>query len=225
MLEFKKFNILLVEDDFEMQNNMSKILSFIFKKVYVTSNGVNALEIIKKNDIHIIITDYEMPFMNGYELVKKIRDENLKIPIIMLSNYTDKNKLINCVPLKLVSYLEKPVIYEELINTLNICINEIKSSSTFDFKIVDNIKYNSKTKSLIKNNKIIKLTDYETSVIEILIKKKNQIVDKNNLINILSKNNFVDEVTLKNVIYRLKKKLTNDLIVNHKNIGYMLISN
>lgn len=59
-----------------------------------------------------------MPLMNGYELCKEIRIINSKIPLTIMSNYSDKEKLLKSISLELSEYLVKPVEYQQLIDTL-----------------------------------------------------------------------------------------------------------
>ncbi|MCG3657840.1 response regulator transcription factor [Aliarcobacter butzleri] len=220
MFEFKNFSILFVEDDLEIQKNMSKILSLLCNKVYVASNGLEAYEIFTNNVIHIIITDYEMPFINGYDLVLKIREISQNIPIIILSNYTDKEKLLKCIPLNLTSYLEKPIIYEKLLETLQLCKNQIENNATLYLTINDSLKYDFNTKSLIQNGNYIKLTTLEIQIFEYLLNKKNQLVYNDELLSVIFENDYYGNI--KNIIYRLRKKVSKDVIVNYKNLGYML---
>lgn len=220
MFEFKNFSILFVEDDLEIQKNMSKILSLLCNRVYVASNGLEAYEIFTNNVIHIIITDYEMPFINGYDLVLKIREISQNIPIIILSNYTDKEKLLKCIPLNLTSYLEKPIIYEKLLETLQLCKNQIENNATLYLRINDSLKYDFNTKSLIQNGNYIKLTTLEIQIFEYLLNKKNQLVYNDELLSVIFENDYYGNI--KNIIYRLRKKVSKDVIVNYKNLGYML---
>jgi len=220
LFEFKNFSILFVEDDLEIQKNMSKILSLLCNKVYVASNGLEAYEIFTNNVIHIIITDYEMPFINGYDLVLKIREISQNIPIIILSNYTDKEKLLKCIPLNLTSYLEKPIIYEKLLETLQLCKNQIENNATLYLTINDTLKYDFNTKSLIQNGNYIKLTTLEIQIFEYLLNKKNQLVYNDELLSVIFENDYYGNI--KNIIYRLRKKVSKDVIVNYKNLGYML---
>ncbi|BAK70700.1 response regulator transcription factor [Aliarcobacter butzleri] len=220
MFEFKNFSILFVEDDLEIQKNMSKILSLLCNKVYVASNGLEAYEIFTNNVIHIIITDYEMPFINGYDLVLKIREISQNIPIIILSNYTDKEKLLKCIPLNLTSYLEKPIIYEKLLETLQLCKNQIENNATLYLTINDTLKYDFNTKSLIQDGNYIKLTTLEIQIFEYLLNKKNQLVYNDELLSVIFENDYYGNI--KNIIYRLRKKVSKDVIVNYKNLGYML---
>ncbi|MDN5111273.1 response regulator transcription factor [Aliarcobacter butzleri] len=220
MFDFKNFSILFVEDDLEIQKNMSKILSLLCNKVYVASNGLEAYEIFTNNVIHIIITDYEMPFINGYDLVLKIREISQNIPIIILSNYTDKEKLLKCIPLNLTSYLEKPIIYEKLLETLQLCKNQIENNATLYLRINDSLKYDFNTKSLIQDGNYIKLTTLEIQIFEYLLNKKNQLVYNDELLSVIFENDYYGNI--KNIIYRLRKKVSKDVIVNYKNLGYML---
>ncbi|MEV9498440.1 response regulator transcription factor [Aliarcobacter butzleri] len=220
MFEFKNFSILFVEDDLEIQKNMSKILSLLCNRVYVASNGLEAYEIFTNNVIHIIITDYEMPFINGYDLVLKIREISQNIPIIILSNYTDKEKLLKCIPLNLTSYLEKPIIYEKLLETLQLCKNQIENNATLYLRINDSLKYDFNTKSLIQDGNYIKLTTLEIQIFEYLLNKKNQLVYNDELLSVIFENDYYGNI--KNIIYRLRKKVSKDVIVNYKNLGYML---
>ncbi|MBL3519095.1 response regulator transcription factor [Arcobacter lanthieri] len=223
MIKLKNFNILFVEDDLEIQSNMNKILGMIFNKVFIADDGLEALKIFDENIIHLIITDYEMPNMDGYEFSKKIRERSFNLPIIILSNHTDKDKLLKCIPLNLTSYLEKPIIYEKLLKVLMICEKQIDEYSIFRYKLDNNTIYNFRSKELIQDITNIKLTSLEIIIFEYLLDKKNQIVSKEELLHILNKDDYYDDVSLKNIIYRLKKKFnSNSLIINQKNIGYML---
>lgn len=225
MTNFKNFSILYVEDDLEVQTNIGKILSLLFQKVYITSNGAEAFEIFKKNEIHIILTDYEMPILNGYELIVKIRELSETIPVVILSNHTEKEKLLKCIPLKLTQYLEKPIIYEKLLEILNDCKKVVEKHINIKYIINKTTSYDPNAKLLFVNDKKIELTALEIEVFEYLYNKKNQLVFKDELITLIWKEEKYSEDALKNLIYRLRKKVGKELIENHKNLGYLLKSN
>ena len=113
--DLKSLNALLVEDEIEIQQTFHETLKYFFNDVYVLNNGLEALNFMKStNDVNVVFTDYEMPYMNGYELVKEIREFNKKIPITIISNHDDKEKLQKCMPLGLYGYLFKPLQYDKL---------------------------------------------------------------------------------------------------------------
>ncbi|AXH09042.1 two-component system response regulator [Malaciobacter halophilus] len=220
---FKNLTILYVEDDLEIQSNIKKILDLLFAEVYIANNGKEALDIFKTNYIHIVLTDYEMPYLNGYELTQQIRQLSEHIPIVILSNHTEKEKLLKCIPLKLTNYLEKPLEYEKLMDSLNKCKEQLENKDLLNIQITKELAYNMGTKKLSKEFEIIELTALEIDIFEALLNKKNQVIDKNKLISLAnSKTTGFTEGSLKNIIYRLRKKVGKEIITNYKNMGYCL---
>lgn len=90
----KKLTLLLIEDDKELKDGLSETLSIFFNKILTAENGIEALKILESNNIDMIITDYVMPLMDGEEFCRNIRNKNYKIPITIISNYYEKEKLI-----------------------------------------------------------------------------------------------------------------------------------
>ncbi|MFY9075939.1 DNA-binding response regulator [Malaciobacter mytili] len=220
--EFKNLTILYAEDDLIIQENISKILKLLFSKVYIASNGKEALELFKRYTPNIILTDFIMPIFDGYELTCEIRKVCYKVPIVILSNYTDKEKLLKCIPLNLTQYLEKPIEYNKLIDTLHLCKNHLEKNNFLRFTISNKLTYDFQTKKLFIDNKEIYLTHIEIEIFEYFINKKNQIITKDELAIIIYEDKYINENALKNVIYRLRKKIGKDLIKNDRNLGYSL---
>lgn len=220
--EFKNLTILYAEDDLIIQENISKILKLLFLEVYIASNGKEALELFNKYNPNIILSDFIMPILNGYELTCEIRKVCDKVPIVILSNYTDKEKLLKCIPLNLTQYMEKPIEYNRLLDTLHLCKNHLEKNNFLRFNIFNRLIYDFPTKKLLIDNKEIYLTHIEIEIFEYFINKKNQLITKDELATIIYKDEYINENALKNVIYRLRKKIGKDLIKNERNLGYSL---
>lgn len=219
----KYLNILIVEDDIEIQDNLEKTLSLLFKQVFTANDGIEALKIYKEESIDIIISDYVMPNMDGYELSKKIREEKDSIPIIILSSFMDIDKLKNCIPLELTNFLEKPVAFDILLKELNNSILKLEKDNKLKYQLSPSINYCKKRKCLFIKNKQIQLTMYESKLLELLFYYKNEITELDTIISSLAnKNEKIDKTSVKNIVYRLRKKLPADLIKAHRNIGYSL---
>lgn len=86
----KSLNILYLEDEDNIRENVSKVLSFICKNVYSARNVNEALEFFKNEQIDIILSDISMPELSGIDFVKMIRSNNKIIPIIFNSKYRYK---------------------------------------------------------------------------------------------------------------------------------------
>ncbi len=224
MKEITKYlNILIVEDDIEIQNNLKKTLSLLFNQVFIANDGEEALKSYKELEVDIIISDYVMPNMDGYELSKKIREEKDDIPIIILSSFMDIEKLQKCIPLELTNFLEKPIAFDKLLEQINISIEKLEKTNRLKFKITETITYCKKKKCLLIDNNELELSLYESKLLELLCDYKNQIIEFDTIIGFLSnKNEEISKNSVKNIVYRLRKKLPIDLITAHRNLGYSI---
>lgn len=224
MKEITKYlNILIVEDDIEIQNNLKKTLSLLFKQVFTANDGLEALNIYEVIEADLIISDYVMPNMDGYELSKKIRETKDDIPIIILSSFMDIEKLQKCIPLELTNFLEKPIAFDKLLEQINISIEKLEKTNRLKFKITETITYCKKKKCLLIDNNELELSLYESKLLELLCDYKNQIIEFDTIIGFLSnKNEEISKNSVKNIVYRLRKKLPIDLIMAHRNLGYSL---
>ena len=218
----KSLNVLLVEDEIEIQQSLKESLGYFFQNVFVASDGVEALQILKENNIHTIFTDYEMPNMNGYQLVKEIRTYNKKIPLTIISNHDEKEKLQQCIPLKLAGYLFKPVKYIELKNYMESLANEFIENRLLEYKFSHTYSINIFTYELIENNKIHKLTKLEGMFLIYLIELEEKVATFNTLDEYLYEFEPTHS-TYKNLVYRLKKKYNLPYIKSVKDVGYLLI--
>lgn len=221
---FKSLNVLYAEDDLVIQESITRILKLFFKEVFVANDGSEALEIYYNNQIDVIILDYVMPNFDGYQTAKLIRDLNKKIPIIITSAYTDKEKLLNAIELNLIKYIEKPILYEDLINVFGSVISSLEDNNMLLAKIDEFTYYSYVTKNIIKKDSEIVLTKNEVLFLELLLDKPNQLITKEIIENRVFKET-VDENTLRNMVYRFRKKLDCDVIVTIKDLGYLLKPN
>lgn len=221
--KLKNFTLLLVEDDEDLIQQFQAIFTLFFREVFIAKNGTDALDIYDKNQIDMIVTDYVMPLMNGYELTKAIRLTNKNIPIVMMSSYTDQDKLLNAIKLGLVDYLIKPFDYNTLIGVLNSMASKIEEVSTHHFKLSDSLTYSSLEKSLIDTNGFeIKLSKSEILLLELFMQYQGQVVSYDLIEHALWFDELKGNESIKNIIYRLRKKLGKNLIVNIQDMGYLL---
>lgn len=218
MTDIKKhLNILIVEDDLEIQENLVDTLSLIFKNTFVANDGIEALKILYDEDIDIILTDYVMPNMDAFEFITAIRKNDSNIPILVLSSFMDIEKLQKCIPLGLLQFLEKPVSFSTLLKELN------KGVSNLDIKyqLSENTIYYKKRSQVKINEENVKLTVFEDKVLDILSSNKSEIIETKSIISYLDSEE-VDKTTVKNIVYRLRKKLPSTVIISHRNLGYSI---
>ena len=115
----KELTVLYVENDKEITKHTVDILQLKVKKVLTASNGQEAITIYKKDKIDIIITDIQMPVMNGLTMVKKIRELNDEIPVIITSAFNETSFLKQAIDLHVDKYIIKPIDMSQLFAVLN----------------------------------------------------------------------------------------------------------
>jgi DNA-binding response OmpR family regulator len=218
----KELNILYVEDDEHLRVLLPRTLKLLFKDVICAENGVEALKIWHKSKIHIMIVDYTMPVMNGMEFIKEIRKLNKKIPIIILSAHSDKEKLKEAIKVGLIDYLDKPVNFDALFAALKNAINSMSENGLLASKINNSLSYDRIKKSLLdEQGGDIQLTKQESALVELLLDKRGTLVSYTDISNHV----YDGEMSvhqLKNTLNRLKKKLGEGVISNVKELGYIL---
>lgn len=120
--DLKKTSLLIIGDK-ENVNTISQIFKISVKNIYLAQDGEIAYSLFKKNSPDIIITNFNIPKLNGKNLIKKIRKDNKTIPIIVITSYEDN---LTKDELKLVSgVLEKPINFIKFVTLLDTCIQEL----------------------------------------------------------------------------------------------------
>ena len=110
--------ILYVEDQKDISIEFYKIFTTLFKTICLAPNGETALKIFAENDdIDLIITDIEMPIMDGIKLISEIRQLNKTIPIYVTSAYDDKFEKHHA-ELNVKHYFSKPIRISDVIDKI-----------------------------------------------------------------------------------------------------------
>ncbi|NOQ29574.1 MAG: response regulator [Helicobacteraceae bacterium] len=217
----KNLNLLLVEDDDELLNKMKTILSIFFKDVFCAKDGHDGYEIFLISNIDMVITDYVMPNINGYELCKTIRKKDKNIPLVIMSNYSDKEKLLNVIPLSLAQYLIKPVSYMTLTQTLVSMVEKLEESSYKLYSLTPTLTYDKINKELKEDNELVPLSKSEIIILELFIENKNKIIATFDIEYSLDPKDNKSTQAIKSLIYRLRKKVGKNIIINIPGFGYM----
>lgn len=217
----KKMTILFVEDDPLVLKQITSLLSIFFNKVLTTDNGQEAYKLYEDEKPDIILSDIEMPKVNGFEFFYMIRTHNQNIPIIALSAYSDRNMLLQAANAQIDAYLIKPIELETLLDTFRKIIPKI-SLQIHLFHFENNLLYNAYTEELFKNEEIVDLGKKEKMLLKLFIQNKNRVIEKDELIFQIWPHEDVTESALKNLLNRLRNKIGFELIVSVKGSGWRL---
>lgn len=217
-----KSSILLAEDEENVRESFKKVLLLYVKEVFTAKDGKEAYELYTKHNPDIIITDIKMPKINGIELIKKIRQKNHDIPIIVTSAHTDQDLLLESIKLSLVEYVVKPIKEKELNRLLRECAQKLYESSETVINLGKNISYDFENKIFIHNDKSINLTQKEVEFFEILLAHRGNLVTKQDIEDKIYIYEEAPISALKNLVFKLRKKLNTDVIKTVGKLGYMI---
>lgn len=112
------FSVLFVEDDEDIRTNLSKLLRRRIQLVVQAENGMAGLKLYKKYTPDIIISDYNMPIMNGLQFAQSIRENGSKTPIIFFTSETDSEILLRLQNVSCSRVVEKPLKIDKLVSAL-----------------------------------------------------------------------------------------------------------
>lgn len=117
--KLKGMKLLFVEDEKDLLLIISDTLDKLQTKYLTAGNGEEAIKIIDKNpDLSAIITDINMPIMNGLEMIEKLNQQNVNIPIIVMSAHTEIEYINKAKELGVDDYLLKPFDFVKFINLI-----------------------------------------------------------------------------------------------------------
>lgn len=222
-----RYRILIVEDEPISLEMLSKTLKEDYD-VLTADNGKKGFELYKKFNPHIIISDLNMPIMNGIELIQKIRELDQNSKIIITTFKDDVQTLLQATELKLFKYLIKPIDFTTLKNIIEESIEELNRFHTVELDIINispTLIWKTSEFELFSNNQIVKLTPKEKKVLNLLLQKPNQVFTYNEIIyEVWEKNNEAgDRKTLKTMITGLRKKIKDVEINNVYGYGYNIV--
>ncbi len=222
--KLKTLTILYAEDEDGIRTNIAKTLSYYVKKVIEATNGEDAYNLYLQAKPDIIFTDIMMPGkIDGLELVKQVRKENTKIPIVLITAHTDKEYLLKAVPLHLEQYIVKPINLKSLKETLLKCVDVITSYRSIDMHLPSGYSYDFDNKILSFNNEEIKLTKMQIMFFELLLQNKHRIVTYDELQDYVWQDQVMTDSALKSLVKSLRQKLPKEYIVNLSGVGYKLV--
>ncbi|EAH5780480.1 response regulator [Campylobacter jejuni] len=219
--ECKELIILVVEDEVKARESMINILSERFSKVIGAQNGDEGLKKFKKFKPDLVITDIAMPIMDGLDMAREIKEISDDVPIVVLSAYSEKERLLRSIDIGIDKYLIKPVDIEELFKILDYLIGE-KIEANMLVKISEEYQFNKTKRTLIYSGGEIVLTKKELAFISLLLKQPGALVLHEDIKKNVWIGEHVSDTAVRTFIKRVRDKVGEDFIKNVPSLGYKI---
>lgn len=224
--KIKDISILLAEDEGELRNYLIEYLQLFFLKVYAAKDGREAYLIYLDKHPDIIVTDINMPQIDGLSLISKIRQCDKDTKIVVMSAHSQEEKLLRAVELHLEAYLVKPIKTDKLKSVLLDSVEDLRKLSKRLY-IQENVYWDRMNDTLWENGEQVLLKARETLLLKLLCEKVNQAVSAESIFYTIHQDNEIkdfsgDSVT--SLMKRVRLKLPKDAIKNVYGAGYKIIS-
>lgn len=215
--------ILIVEDD----ENIISILKYILDKegfsLSFATDGEKGLSLSLKEDFDIILLDVMLPFMNGFDILKGLREKKTT-PVIMLTAMDDEDSKVRGFELGANDYVSKPFSNRELIARINANIRKAPPKSD-RLLLKENLFFDFKNSEIILNGEKIPLTARENLLLDLFSKNPSRVFSREELLKkIWGYEEYIGDTRGVDVtIKRLRAKMENfDIIKTRRGAGYYL---
>ena len=176
------YNILVVDDDKEIVESIEIFLKNEGYNVYKAYNGMEALDVLVNNDVHLILMDIMMPKLDGIKATIKIREEK-NIPIILVSAKSEDTDKIMGLNIGADDYITKPFNLLELIARVKSNLRRYVTLGTYNNEKLGNnevlisggLELNTSTKEVKLDGQIVRVTPIEFKILNLLIANKGRV--------------------------------------------------
>ena len=219
--------IFIIEDEEKIRIELSEFLNRYGYETSYSNDFENIVEIALKSDPHIILLDINLPYYDGYYICREIRKKS-NVPIIVVTSRNSEIDELMSMNLGADDFVTKPYNTQILLARISSLLRRTYQNIDLEVFEFNGLKYNMSTSEMEFNNNKIELTKNESRILYTLIRNKEKIVSRNELMKSLWQNDeFVDDNTLTVNINRLRKKLeeigASDYLQTKRGQGYILI--
>lgn len=220
--------ILIIEDEETLAKNISDILT---KEGYLTeiaSDGEQGLQKGLNGEFNLMILDILLPKLNGYEVLRELRRQKDKTPVLILTIKNSVENRVEGLDSGADDYLIKPFAIPELLARIRTLLRRNSEDKNSSLEAGDLVLYTTKREAFI-NSKSLNLTPKEYSILELLLYNKNRVLSRlaiaeyvwGDNFDLFSMTNFVD-VHIKNIRKKIDELSDEKFIKTVRGIGFMI---
>ena len=221
-----KNKILLLEDDVNLSETVEEFLSDEGYEVICVYDGISAEEKIYEQKFDLLLLDVNVPGINGFELLKKIRVEGNETPAIFITSLNSTDDLSDGYESGCDDYIRKPFALKELL----LRVQTILKRSFFHknenrVAIKEGIYYDLDSNELIKNDEKVVLNNKEDKLLRLFLKYQNQIISHDKIYETLwDYDETYSDSALRTYIKNLRKIVGKESIESIKKLGYKFVT-
>ncbi len=220
--------ILVIEDEKNLNDIIVKRLKVEHYGVDACYDGAEGLDYILATEYDAIILDVMLPKINGFEILKKIRDKKIKTPVLLLTAKDSVEDKVRGLDLGADDYLLKPFAFDELLARIRVLLRKTSNTETANniFSIA-NLTVDITSRTVKRDDKSLKLSTREFTILEYMIRNKGKILSRDTIEQHIWNYDYEGGTNVIDVYIRYLRKKIDDgyepkLIHTIRGIGYVL---
>lgn len=221
-----KMKILLVEDEIDLNNVVTKYLKKNGYSIDSIFDGEEALDYLRYGEYDLVILDIMMPKVNGFEVIKELRNNGDNTAILMLTARDSADDKVKGLDLGADDYIVKPFDFNELLARIRAVVRR-KYGNSSNRLVIGDLILDTSEKSVTRAGKQIELTGKEYEVLEYLMQSKNRILSRDQIkehvwdFDYEGDSNIID-VLIKNIRKKIDVEDGKQIIYTKRGLGYVI---
>ncbi len=200
--------ILVIDDEENIRNLLCETLRLVGFNPVSAKSGTDAISLIRKEKFDLALLDVNMPILDGFRTLEKVRSLTESLPVIMLSARTEKEDVITGLREGADDYIAKPFSIEEVITRIQTVLRRVQPSTSKSILEVGPIRLNSDTYEVQFENESVDLSKTEFRLLQYLMERPGIVVEKDTLLSAIWGYDFDTATTVVDTyISYLRRKL------------------
>ena len=218
--------ILLAEDEVDLNNVVTRYLKKNGYSVDNVLDGEEALDYLEYGEYDLVILDIMMPKVDGFEVIKKLRDKGNHTSVLMLTARDSADDKVKGLDLGADDYIVKPFDFNELLARIRAVVRR-KYGNSSNRLVIEDLILDTSEKSVTRAGKQIELTGKEYEVLEYLMQSKNRILSRDQIkehvwdFDYEGDSNIID-VLIKNIRKKIDIETGKQIIYTKRGLGYVI---
>ena len=216
-----KTKLLLLEDDLTLSETVVDYFEEQGFEVTAVYDGEEAQEIIYEKKFDLFLLDVNVPVLNGFELLKAVREEGNTTPAIFITSLNSMNSLEEGFESGCDDYIRKPFELKELLLRVQTIIKREFSNKDNIVQIDENISFDTTSNELIKDGDVVTLNFKEQKLLKFFLQNKDELLIHDRIYDyVWDYDEQYSDNSLRTYIKNLRKVLGKERIVSLKKLGY-----
>ncbi|ASM36376.1 response regulator transcription factor [Campylobacter sputorum] len=217
----ENFTIMIVEDDKTALSMLELGLKPYCKKLFLARDGLEGLEIFKKNQIDMILTDLHMSNLNGFEMIKIILSIKPSQNFIVMTSYDSDQNFLNSIKHGALNFIRKPLNMLTIQSSLIIALSNIKSEKK---QISKRVSVDYSNENIYLDDELVFLSQNNHKIFWLFLYNLNNVVSYELIESYVYNDENFSKKALQMSIKRIKSQLVDIKLENISSIGYILKS-